>query len=265
MRTASGCDRAVRPAARPLNARRGNVWQHAAVAVSKARSVFVSIPAFAGAVAAAAAIACAGTARAASADGESDVQPADPVVRVVFETERGDVEIGVEPARAPISAANFLAYVDAGHYDGATIYRAAQKSGPDTIGILQGGLLAAAMSGDGAYLDRATPPLPPVAHETTRVTGIPNERGTIALARMEPGTAASEFFFNMSDNPELDTDANVPGRDGFGYATFGRVLGGIDVLDAIQRLPADGKTTIERVKGQVLSEPVVIRRAYRVP
>ena len=188
----------------------------------------------------------------------------DAIVRVVFETALGDIEIAVYTSRAPISATNFLAYVDGGHYDGATLYRAARKSAPGTIGIVQGGLLAAAMSGESAYLDRATPPLPPIDHETTQTTGIPNERGTLALARLEPGTASSEFFFNLSDNPELDTDAGTPGRDGFGYATFGRVVQGIDVLDAMLGLPADGETTIEQVRGQVLRDPIGIRRAYRV-
>ena len=211
-----------------------------------------------------AAVLLAGVPAKATADGKSDEKTPGLIVRVVFETHHGNVEIGVDPARAPISATNFLAYVDAGHYDGAMIYRAARKSEQGTIGVLQGGLLAAAMSGDVPYLDRATSPLPPVAHETTHVTGIRNERGTIALARMAPGTAASEFFFNMSDNPELDTDAGVPGRDGFGYATFGRVLRGIEVLDAIQALPTDGRTTIERVKGQILRAPIVIRSAYRI-
>lgn len=189
---------------------------------------------------------------------------ADVTVRVVFETVLGDVEIAVYPSRAPISAANFLAYVDGGHYDGATFYRAARKSAPGTIGIAQGGLLAAAMSGESAYLDRATPPFPLIDHETTQTTGIPNERGTLALARLGPGTASSEFFFNLSDNPELDTDAGTPGRDGFGYATFGRVIRGMGVLDALLDLPADGETTIEQLRGQVLRDPIGIRRAYRV-
>ncbi|MCY3822189.1 MAG: peptidylprolyl isomerase [Gammaproteobacteria bacterium] len=184
-------------------------------------------------------------------------------VRVVFETALGDVEITVYPSRAPISAGNFLAYVDGGHYDGATLYRAARKSAPGTIGIVQGGLLATAMSGESAYLDRATPPFPPIDHETTQTTGIPNERGTLALARLEPGTASSEFFFNLSDNPELDTGTGTPGRDGFGYATFGRVIRGMEVLDAMLDLPADGETTIDQVRGQILRDPIGIQRAYR--
>ena len=195
----------------------------------------------------------------------ADEMERDAIVRVVLETALGDVEVAVYPSHAPISAGNFLAYVDGGHYDGATLYRAARKSAPGTIGIVQGGLLAAAMSGESAYLDRATPPFPPIDHETTQATGISNERGTLALARLEPGTASSEFFFNLSDNPELDTDAGTPGRDGFGYATFGRVMSGISVLDGLLELPADGETTIEQVRGQILRDPVRIRRAYRVP
>ena len=69
----------------------------------------------------------------------------------------------------------------------------------------------------------------------------------------------------MSDNRQLDTDAGVPGRDGLGYATFGRVLREMDALDAIHALPADGNATIELVKGQILRDRVVIRRASRAP
>ena len=91
----------------------------------------------------------------------------------------------------------------------------------------------------------------------------PTNSGTLALARLAPGTASSEFFFNLSDNPELDTGAGVPGRDGFGYATFGRVLRGLGVLDVMQALPADGETTIEQAQGQV--SPVSSRDPARLP
>ena len=191
--------------------------------------------------------------------------PNESIIRAVFETTLGDIEIAVYPSRAPISAGNFLAYVDGGHYDGATLYRAARKSAPGTIGIVQGGLLAAAMSGDSPYLDSPSAPFPSISHETTHATGIPNERGTLTLARLEPGTASSEFFFNLSDNPELDTGAGIPGRDDFGHATFGRVVRGIGVLDSMLELPADGETTIVQVRGQILRDPVRVRRAYRVP
>ena len=119
-------------------------------------------------------------------EGKFEGKVPDGIVRIVFETALGDVEIAVETSRAPISAGNFLAYVDAGHYDGATIYRAARKSAPGPIGIVQGGLLAAAMAGTGGYLDRASSPFPPITHETTEATGIPNERGTLAWRAWSP-------------------------------------------------------------------------------
>ena len=120
------------------------------------------------------------------------------------------------------------------------------------------------MSGSIVGYAEAESPLPPVAHETTDLTGIPNERGSIAFGRLEPGTANSEFFFNVQDNPMLDTGYTSEGRDGHGYATFGRVLRGMRVLERIQRLPSDAPAPIEMLQGQILQEPVVIRRAYRV-
>lgn len=188
----------------------------------------------------------------------------DATVRVVLETALGEVEIALYPERAPISAGNFLAYVDAGHYDGASFYRAVRKSGEGSIGIVQGGLLAAAMSGELDDFQDAAPPLPLIEHEPTTATGIFNERGVLAYARLEPGSAGSEFFINLSDNPVLDTGMGGPDRDGFGYAAFGRVLRGMRALEAIQSQPAQGPTSIELVKGQILTEPVRIERAYRV-
>lgn len=191
--------------------------------------------------------------------------PEDRTERVVLETALGEVEIALYPERAPISAGNFLAYVDAGHYDGASFYRAVRKSDDEkSLGIVQGGIMASAMAGTQEDFSAMAPPLPPIAHETTLATGIPNERGAIAYGRLAPGTASSEFFINLSDNPVLDTGQGSPERDGFGYAAFGRVLRGMRVLEAIQSRPADGPTGIELVKGQILAEPVRIERAYRV-
>ena len=102
------------------------------------------------------------------------------------------------------------------------------------------------------------PPFPPIPHETTHDTGIRNERGTLAYARSDPGTANTEFFFNVGDNFVLDTDAGDPTRDGFGYATFGRVVRGIEVLDEIHGLPTDAPADSAVVQGQILNEPVEI-------
>ena len=193
--------------------------------------------------------------------------PVDRTVQVVLETSLGDLEIALYPERAPLSTAQFLAHVDAGHYDDASFYRATRRSRGSSIEVVQGGLLAHVMGSDSEGLEAysgAESAYPPVAHETTDLTGIPNERGSIAFARLDPGTANSEFFFNVQDNPVLDTGYTAGGRDGHGYATFGRVLRGLRVLERIQQLPSDAPTAMEMLQGQILEEPVVIRRAYRV-
>ena len=104
-------------------------------------------------------------------------------------------------------------------------------------------------------------PIPPIAHETTDTTGIRNERGTIAYARLEPGTADSEFFVNVADNPALDTGNTTRQPDGQGYATFGRVVRGMEILEEIQSLPTITDAGSEVLRGQMLEQPVPIRRA----
>ena len=190
--------------------------------------------------------------------------PMDRTVQVVLETSQGDIEVALYPERAPLSAAQFLAYVDGGHYDGASLYRVTRRSQGSPIEVVQGGLLAHAMDEGIEEYAEAESAFPPVAHETTDLTGIPNERGSIAFARLDPGTANSEFFFNVQDNPMLDSGYSADDRDGHGYATFGRVLRGMRVLERIQRLPSDAPTAIEMLQGQILEKPVVIRHAYRV-
>ena len=194
-----------------------------------------------------------------------EANPMDRTVQVVLETSAGEIEIALYPERAPLSVAQFLAYVDGGHYDGTSLYRVTQREEDNSIGIVQGGLLAEAMSGSAIdEYAQAEFPMPPVAHEPTDATGILNERGTIAYARLEPGSANSEFFFNVQDNPVLDTGYEIESLDGYGYATFGRVLRGLRVIEKIQQMPSDAPTPIEIVQGQILEEPVEIRRAYRV-
>ena len=193
-----------------------------------------------------------------------DAHPEDETVLVRFETSLGDVDVALYPDRAPVSAANFLAYVDAGHYENASFYRSVQPAGPHGYRVIQGGLLYSAMAGDGSEYAEPERLLPPIAHETTPDTGILNERGTLAYARLAPGSAGSEIFFNLADNASLDTGAGVPGRDDQGYATFGRVLRGIRFLEAVQTLPTDGETEMENLRGQILSEPVRIHRIVRI-
>ena len=184
-------------------------------------------------------------------------------VNVIIETDAGDIEVALFPARAPLSAARFLAHVDAGAYDGASFYRATRESDGASIDVVQGGLLSQAVRQGREAYDEGYSSTTGVAHETTDLTGIPNERGTLAFARLEPGTADTEIFFNLRDNPELDTGYTAGGRDGYGYATFGRVVEGMQVLDEIQRMPSDAPTSMELVRGQILEQPVLIRRIHR--
>ena len=192
--------------------------------------------------------------------------PEDETVQVVLETDRGDVELALYPERAPISVANFLAYVEAGHYDGATFYRASQGSDAENaLDIVQGGVISV-----DEYLNAIatqtlpTPPLPPIAHETTTATGIPNERGVIAFGRLDVGTAASEFFINLEDNPRLDTPDAQGDLNDAGYATFGRVLRGHSLLEEIQSGERLENNEASPAIGQILKEPVIISRAYVV-
>ncbi len=184
-------------------------------------------------------------------------------VLVVFETDAGNIEVALFPNRAPLSVARFLAHVDAGTYDGASFYRVTRESDGSSIDVVQGGLLSqAARTGREAYAEGYASTTA-VAHETTDQTGIANERGTLAFARLEPGTADTEFFFNVRANPELDTGFTGGGRDGYGYAAFGRVVTGMQVLDEIQQMPSDTPTSTAFLRGQLLEQPVIIQRIYR--
>ena len=189
---------------------------------------------------------------------------AEETVGVVIETTLGEIEVALYPERAPLSVAQFLRYVDGGHYDGkSAFYRATHTAAGDAHDVVQGGMRSLPMLvRDGGEAEEE-PPFPPIPHETTHDTGIRNERGTLAYARSEPGTANTEFFFNVGDNFVLDTDPGDPTRDGYGYATFGRVVGGMEVLDEIHRLPTDAPAASEVVQGQILNDPVPILSAHR--
>jgi len=189
---------------------------------------------------------------------------AEETVGIVIETALGEIEVELYPDRAPLSVAQFLRYVDGGHYDGkSAFYRATHTAAGDAHDVVQGGMRSLPMLVRDGGEAAEEPPFPPIPHETTLDTGIRNERGTLAYARGEPGTANTEFFFNVGDNFVLDTDAGDPTRDGFGYATFGRVVRGMEVLEEIHRLPTDAPAASEIVQGQILNEPVPIVSARR--
>jgi peptidyl-prolyl cis-trans isomerase A (cyclophilin A) len=172
------------------------------------------------------------------------------VVRTRVDTEIGAFVIEVDMAVAPVTVANYLAYVDRRLLDQARVYRVVTLANQpaDTrfrIEVVQWGL------------DRPDDdsPLPAIAHETTRETGLLHLDGTVSMARSRPGSAASEFFICIGDQPALDFGG---GRnpDGQGFAAFGKVVSGQDVVRALH---AKGEAS------QRLSKPIAIRSVRRVP
>lgn len=183
----------------------------------------------------------------------SATEPGPPVV-VTLDTAAGEIDVAVFADKAPLSAADFLRYVDRGLYDGAAFYRVVRADndhGTPKIEVIQGGLLDEAKA------------LPPIAHETTRDTGVAHTDGTLSLARGAPGTGGgAAFFICVGRQPALDF-GGTRNPDGQGFAAFGRVVRGMDVVRKIQAMPADGPADSEYMRGQILNHPVAIRKAYR--
>ncbi len=154
--------------------------------------------------------------------------------RVLMQTELGEIVIEFYPEKAPITVANFMRYVEEGRLKGATFYRTVtpdnQPDNPIKIQVIQGGL----------YEDNHPQILPPIAHETTAMTGILHKDGVISMARNEPGTATSEFFICIGDQPALDYGGRR-NPDGQGFAAFGKVVEGMEVVRKIQQAPAEGQ------------------------
>ncbi len=152
--------------------------------------------------------------------------------RVNIATELGDIIIELYPEKAPLTVANFLRYVDEDLFRGARFYRTVtldnQPDNDVNIEVIQGGLFTE------DYI------LPPLAHETTLMTGLKHLDGTVSMARLEPGTASSEIFICIGDQPALDYGGQR-NPDGQGFAAFARVISGMEVVRRIQALPASGQ------------------------
>jgi peptidyl-prolyl cis-trans isomerase A (cyclophilin A) len=164
-------------------------------------------------------------------------QPANP--RVLIKTDLGTIEVEVDPVKAPITAANYLRYVDSGLYDGTSFFRVVtmqnQPVSPVKIEVVQGGDVAEEKC------------FPPIAHETTAQTGLLHIDGAISMARANPGTATSSFFICVGDQPELDFGGHR-NPDGQGFAAFGRVVAGMDVVRKIHQIPCEGQYLAAPVK-----------------
>ena len=155
-------------------------------------------------------------------------------------------------ASAPMTTANFLRYIDTGRMTGAQFYRAARAKGVADVGLVEGGL-----RNDPDKL------FPPVAHESTAVSGLAHLDGTISMARDAPGSATADFFICSGPAPYLDAHPGAPG-DNAGYAAFGQVVEGMDVVRALLRASTGAPARNPVMQGQMLDAPVRINRASRV-
>ncbi len=175
-------------------------------------------------------------------------------VEVMIETEVGNIEIAVYPEAAPKSARSFLDHLDQGLLEGGAFYRVVRKdndNGAPIIEVIQGGVVDPEKS------------LPPVAHETTNETGITHLDGTVSLGRFEPGSASgAAFFITIGDQPSLDF-GGMRNEDGLGFAAFGRVVSGMEVVRRIQQMDATAPADNPYVQGQLLASPVAILKAAR--
>jgi peptidyl-prolyl cis-trans isomerase A (cyclophilin A) len=173
-------------------------------------------------------------------------------ITLVMSTSAGDIRIETYPQDAPKTVENFLKYVDSDHYNNASFYRVVrmdnQEQNQVKIEVIQGGM----------QIESEGLPFEAITHESTQATGIKHLNGVISMARGEPGTAASEFFICVNDQPELDFGGQR-NPDGLGFAAFGRVIEGMDVVRTIQDMntePPEGE--LEYTSGQMLLEPVII-------
>lgn len=148
----------------------------------------------------------------------------------VIETTAGEIVVALDDAAAPVTVANFIAHAEAGHFDGGSFYRTVrddnERDGVAPMNLIQGG-----HSFDG--LSEAVG----IEHESTMQTGLTHSRGAISMARDEPGTATTEFFVMVNDYPGLDAGPDGRNPDQAGYAVFGAVIEGMDVVERIWGAP----------------------------
>ena len=178
--------------------------------------------------------------------------------RIQIDTEAGVIVLQLDPDKVPGTVANFLRYIDDKRYDGATFYRVVrldnQATSPVKIEVIQGGLGT-----------DSTRMFPPIAQETTQKTGLKHLDGTLSMARGKPGSGASEFFICINAQPELDFGGKR-NPDGQGFAAFGQVVSGMDVMRRIQQgeTGQPGPANAYSNPTQLLKKPVRIRTVRRI-
>jgi peptidyl-prolyl cis-trans isomerase A (cyclophilin A) len=193
---------------------------------------------------------CLGAPALAQAPLPAPAAPAPATVRVLLHTSAGDILVALETQRAPITAGNFLHYVDTRRLDGAEFYRA-MRTGPDA-GLVQGGVR------NGRLL------FPAIAHEPTSQTGLSHDDGALSAPRLAVGTAQSDFTIMVGPQHYLDAGPGSAG-DGLGYAVFGHVVQGMDVVHRILAAPTSATEGEGVMRGQMLDPRVRIITARRVP
>lgn len=167
------------------------------------------------------------------------VAPVDDLVQVSLDTEAGRIVIALDRGRAPVTTANFLAYVDGGKLTGESFYRAMQYG--------KGGLIQGGVTSDARKL------LPPIAFEAPATTGLKHLAGAVSMASLGPGTARSDFFILTEDVPAFDAD----------FAVFGRVIEGMEVVKKILAAPVSPTRGEGSMKGQMLEPAIKIVKAAR--
>jgi peptidyl-prolyl cis-trans isomerase A (cyclophilin A) len=187
----------------------------------------------------------------AQAEQKATPAPLGDVVRIRLETDAGPILLALDHRHAPVTTANFVAYVDQHRFDGTTFYRAARQPGDARRGFIQGGIRHAAR--------RA---LPQIAHEPTSRTGIRHRDATISMARNAPGSAMGDFFITVGPMPAMD-EGGGRNADRQGFAAFGRVEEGMDVVRAILAAPTVPNAGRGGMRGQMITAPVRIVSARR--
>lgn len=168
-------------------------------------------------------------------------QPAYINPHIIINTQFGDIEVELFPEQAPKTAAAFLSYIDSGFYDKTSFYRVLKTDAfatDNNTGIIQGGMWQT------NPVKKVT--IPGIEHETTKQTGLTHQSGTISLARTTPGTANTEFFICIGDQSPLDFNRRGT-ADGQGYAAFGKVFKGMDVVRKIQAQKSQGDKFVDKV------------------
>ena len=177
--------------------------------------------------------------------------PAPSDVLVALDTGGGRIIIAVHADKAPVTASNFLKYVDQKRFDGAAFYRGV---GAADYGFVQGGA-----QNDPKRI------LPPIKHEPTSQTGLTHDDGALSMARYAPGSATGDFFIVLGRMPAMDAQPQQTSGDNQGFAVFAHVVEGLEVVKAILAAPKSATAGEGVMKGQMLAAPVRIVTARRLP